>query len=98
LFTFIYFISLDEVNDDLLTFYAATYDFINFVSPGIWAGMHTVRYFDGKTYEWVGISRQPNILGKVCSLTSISLHESPCSTCNIRYLTFGLNYCFCQYS
>nr|CAD1842716.1 unnamed protein product [Ananas comosus var. bracteatus] len=32
---------------------------------GIWAGMHTVRYFDGKTYEWVGISRQPNIMGKV---------------------------------
>ncbi|KAA3476703.1 CDP-diacylglycerol--serine O-phosphatidyltransferase 1-like [Gossypium australe] len=30
----------------------------------IWAGMHTVRYFDGKTYEWVGISRQPNIIGK----------------------------------
>ncbi|KAG0461550.1 hypothetical protein HPP92_021847 [Vanilla planifolia] len=35
------------------------------VSNGIWAGMHTVRYFDGKTYEWVGISRQPNIIGKV---------------------------------
>lgn len=35
-------------------------------SAGIWAGMHTVRYFDGKTYEWVGISRQPNIIGKVC--------------------------------
>ncbi|KAG9449016.1 hypothetical protein H6P81_008981 [Aristolochia fimbriata] len=32
---------------------------------GIWAGMHTVRYFDGKTYEWVGISRQPNIISKV---------------------------------
>ncbi|KAK8647635.1 hypothetical protein V6N13_121365 [Hibiscus sabdariffa] len=32
---------------------------------GIWAGMHTVRYFDGRTYEWVGISRQPNIIGKV---------------------------------
>ncbi|GAB2280019.1 heat shock protein Pss1 [Dionaea muscipula] len=32
---------------------------------GIWAGMHTVRYFDGKTYEWVGLSRQPNIIGKV---------------------------------
>ncbi|KAL6566364.1 heat shock protein Pss1 [Orobanche gracilis] len=32
---------------------------------GIWAGMRTVRYFDGKTYEWVGISRQPNIMGKV---------------------------------
>ncbi|KVI05374.1 Phosphatidyl serine synthase [Cynara cardunculus var. scolymus] len=32
---------------------------------GIWAGMHTVRYFDAKTYEWVGISRQPNILSKV---------------------------------
>ncbi|CAA6673125.1 unnamed protein product [Spirodela intermedia] len=31
----------------------------------IWAGMRTVRYFDGKTYEWVGISRQPNIFGKV---------------------------------
>ncbi|KAL6505780.1 heat shock protein Pss1 [Orobanche hederae] len=31
----------------------------------IWAGMRTVRYFDGKTYEWVGISRQPNIMGKV---------------------------------
>ncbi|RWW89517.1 hypothetical protein BHE74_00001535 [Ensete ventricosum] len=24
--------------------------------------MRTVRYFDGKTYEWVGISRQPNII------------------------------------
>ncbi|XP_049932322.1 CDP-diacylglycerol--serine O-phosphatidyltransferase 1-like isoform X2 [Nymphaea colorata] len=32
---------------------------------GIWAGMRTVRYFDGRTYEWVGISRQPNIIGKV---------------------------------
>ncbi|KAL6848631.1 hypothetical protein ACP4OV_021214 [Aristida adscensionis] len=32
---------------------------------GIWAGMHTVRYFDGKTYEWVGLSRQPSIMGKV---------------------------------
>ncbi|XP_064943591.1 CDP-diacylglycerol--serine O-phosphatidyltransferase 1-like isoform X1 [Musa acuminata AAA Group] len=32
---------------------------------GICAGMRTVRYFDGKTYEWVGISRQPNIIGKV---------------------------------
>ncbi|KAE8707253.1 CDP-diacylglycerol--serine O-phosphatidyltransferase 1 [Hibiscus syriacus] len=32
---------------------------------GIWSGMHTVRYVDGKTYEWVGISRQPNIMGKV---------------------------------
>uniref|UniRef100_A0A2N9IC31 CDP-diacylglycerol--serine O-phosphatidyltransferase n=1 Tax=Fagus sylvatica TaxID=28930 RepID=A0A2N9IC31_FAGSY len=31
---------------------------------GIWAGMHTVRYFDGKTYKWVGLSRQPNIFGK----------------------------------
>jgi phosphatidylserine synthase 2 len=27
--------------------------------------MHTVRYFDGKTYKWVGLSRQPNIIGKV---------------------------------
>ncbi|RZB43563.1 CDP-diacylglycerol--serine O-phosphatidyltransferase 1 isoform C [Glycine soja] len=32
---------------------------------GIWAGMHTVRYFDGKTYKWVGLSQQPNIIGKV---------------------------------
>ncbi|KAB5538128.1 hypothetical protein DKX38_015661 [Salix brachista] len=31
----------------------------------IWAGMHTVGYFDGRTYEWVGISRQPNIMGRV---------------------------------
>ncbi|GFP99575.1 cdp-diacylglycerol--serine o-phosphatidyltransferase 1 [Phtheirospermum japonicum] len=31
---------------------------------GIWAGMRTVRYFDGKTYEWVGISQQPNIMSK----------------------------------
>ncbi|XP_023541085.1 CDP-diacylglycerol--serine O-phosphatidyltransferase 1-like isoform X2 [Cucurbita pepo subsp. pepo] len=31
---------------------------------GIWAGMRTVRYFDGKTYNWVGLSRQPNIIGK----------------------------------
>ncbi|BAD82153.1 Phosphatidylserine synthase I-like [Oryza sativa Japonica Group] len=43
---------------------------------GIWAGMHTVRYFDGKTYEWVGLSRQPSIMGKksgclVCSLVSL---------------------------
>ncbi|KAF8399059.1 hypothetical protein HHK36_014925 [Tetracentron sinense] len=36
---------------------------------GIWAGMHTVRYFDGRTYEWVGISRQPNIISKVCSIS-----------------------------
>ncbi|XP_006646210.1 CDP-diacylglycerol--serine O-phosphatidyltransferase 2-like isoform X2 [Oryza brachyantha] len=32
---------------------------------GIWAGMQTVSYFDGKTYEWVGLSRQPSIMGKV---------------------------------
>ncbi|CAK9151288.1 unnamed protein product [Ilex paraguariensis] len=31
----------------------------------IWTGMHTVQYFDGKTYEWIGISRQPNLIGKV---------------------------------
>ncbi|KAE8736362.1 CDP-diacylglycerol--serine O-phosphatidyltransferase 1 [Hibiscus syriacus] len=40
-------------------------DFLTCNWFGIWAGMHTVRYFDGKTYEWVGISRQPNIMGKV---------------------------------
>ncbi|XP_062081916.1 uncharacterized protein LOC133788450 isoform X2 [Humulus lupulus] len=34
-------------------------------STCIWVGMHTVRYFDGKTYKWVRISRQPNIIGKV---------------------------------
>lgn len=27
--------------------------------------MKTVRYFDGRTYEWVGLSRQPNIMSKV---------------------------------
>lgn len=39
---------------------------MNLCPTGIWAGMRTVRYFDGKTYEWVGISRQPNIISKVC--------------------------------
>ncbi|KAL2612016.1 hypothetical protein R1flu_023708 [Riccia fluitans] len=32
---------------------------------GIWAGLSTVRYFEGKTYEWVGLSRQPSLIGKV---------------------------------
>ncbi|KAA3456114.1 CDP-diacylglycerol--serine O-phosphatidyltransferase 1-like isoform X2 [Gossypium australe] len=41
------------------------YPFLFGFLVGIWAGMHTVRYFDGRTYEWVGISRQPNIIGKV---------------------------------
>jgi phosphatidylserine synthase 2 len=35
---------------------------------GIWAGMRTVRYFDGKAYAWVGLSRQPSIMDKVCLL------------------------------
>lgn len=42
---------------------------------GIWAGMRTVRYFDGKTYKWVGLSRQPNIIGKV-SLSLIFYQET----------------------
>ncbi|KAL8491629.1 hypothetical protein ACS0TY_023284 [Phlomoides rotata] len=37
---------------------------------GIWAGMLTVLYFDGRTYEWVGISQQPNIMGKVLQFAS----------------------------
>eukprot|EP00243_Klebsormidium_subtile_P006969 TRINITY_DN3040_c0_g1_i1.p1 TRINITY_DN3040_c0_g1~~TRINITY_DN3040_c0_g1_i1.p1 ORF type:complete len:419 (+),score=83.51 TRINITY_DN3040_c0_g1_i1:171-1427(+) len=32
---------------------------------GIWAGMKTVKYFEGKTYTWVGISKQPTLSGKV---------------------------------
>jgi phosphatidylserine synthase 2 len=32
---------------------------------GIWAGMKTVNYFDGKTYAWVGLSQQKSIFGKV---------------------------------
>lgn len=40
--------------------------FLKKISSGIWAGMRTVRYFDGKTYEWVGVSRQPSIICKVC--------------------------------
>jgi phosphatidylserine synthase 2 len=36
------------------------------VCKGIWAGMRTVRYFDGKAYAWVGLSRQPSIMDKVC--------------------------------
>ncbi|RWW05384.1 hypothetical protein GW17_00031337 [Ensete ventricosum] len=46
-------------------------DVVLVYDSGIWAGMRTVRYFDGKTYEWVGISRQPNIIGKVCSSTIV---------------------------
>jgi hypothetical protein len=38
------------------------------VCKGIWAGMRTVRYFDGKAYAWVGLSRQPSIMDKVCLL------------------------------
>ena len=48
---------------------------------GIWAGMNTVRHFDGKTYKWVGLSRQPNIIGKVCLK-------------NMFYLTF---FCLLKY-
>ncbi|XP_020105465.1 CDP-diacylglycerol--serine O-phosphatidyltransferase 2-like [Ananas comosus] len=32
---------------------------------GIWAGMRTVTYINGKTYKWVGLSCQPNIISKV---------------------------------
>lgn len=38
--------------------------------------MKTVRYFDAKTYEWVGLSRQPNILGKVCFFSSV-INDNP---------------------
>jgi phosphatidylserine synthase 2 len=31
---------------------------------GIWAGMKTVKYFDGKTYNWVGVSQQKTIIDK----------------------------------
>lgn len=39
---------------------------------GIWAGMQTVRYFDGKTYNWVGLSQQKSIFGKVRVLSASS--------------------------
>ncbi|CAM6099516.1 unnamed protein product [Calypogeia fissa] len=32
---------------------------------GIWAGLRTVKYFEGKTYEWVGLSRQPTMYDKL---------------------------------
>lgn len=32
---------------------------------GIWFGMKTVKYFDGKTYNWVGVSQQKSFYGKV---------------------------------
>ncbi|KAG0629677.1 hypothetical protein M758_1G121400 [Ceratodon purpureus] len=32
---------------------------------GIWSGMKTVKYFDGKTYNWVGVSQQKSLYGKV---------------------------------
>lgn len=59
---------------------------------GIWAGMHTVRYFDGKTYEWVGISRQPNIMGKVMFGSVLSISQSTlCSRFNADDI-YVLNY------
>lgn len=36
-------------------------------NSGIWAGMRTVTYINGKTYKWVGLSCQPNIISKVSS-------------------------------
>lgn len=38
-------------------------------SSGIYLGMKSVEYFDGKTYEWIGLSRQTSFSGKVCVLT-----------------------------
>jgi phosphatidylserine synthase 2 len=32
---------------------------------GIYLGMKSVKYFDGKTYEWIGLSRQRSFSGKV---------------------------------
>ncbi|KAL0296680.1 UNVERIFIED_CONTAM: CDP-diacylglycerol--serine O-phosphatidyltransferase 1 [Sesamum radiatum] len=56
---------------------------------GIWAGMRTVRYFDGRTYEWVGISRQPNIMSKMPndldSFYFLPFPMAECS-CSLRYL------------
>ena len=46
-----------------------------------------MRYFDGKTYKWVGLSRQPNIMGRVCF--------SDFDCCFV--VTLFLNLCF-QYS
>lgn len=52
----------------VLQFLATVYDdsFLLTCIVGIWAGMHTVRYFDGRTYHWVSLSQQPNIINKVC--------------------------------
>lgn len=33
-----------------------------------------MKYFDGKTYAWVGLSRQKSILGKVGISPSFPLH------------------------
>ena len=41
---------------------------------GIWAGMKTVKYFDGKTYAWVGLSQQKSIFGKVCIFLGAYFH------------------------
>jgi hypothetical protein len=49
--------------------------------------MHTVRYFDGKTYEWVGLSRQPSIMGKVCSLKNTLTDQwMPCLMIQLQFL------------
>lgn len=50
--------------------------------------MRTVRYFDGKTYKWVGLSRQPNIIGKV-SLALISSQRKKKSSIRSVLLIVG---------
>lgn len=55
------------------------------VSSGIWAGMKTVKYFEGKTYTWVGISKQPTLRQKV----SIRF-ELPRSLQNLPFFLFPL--------
>jgi hypothetical protein len=49
-----------------------------------------VRYFDGKTYVWVGLSRQPNIISKVRSL-DVQANELSCKACSTAgsFLSFG---------
>lgn len=60
--------------------------------------MRTVRYFDGRTYEWVGISRQPNIIGKVCSRCYSHHKYIRTSFSSDNYLFVLLSYILCGVS
>uniref|UniRef100_A0A0E0JMI6 CDP-diacylglycerol--serine O-phosphatidyltransferase n=1 Tax=Oryza punctata TaxID=4537 RepID=A0A0E0JMI6_ORYPU len=52
-------------NQLLLWVLSVGFELMEVRKAALTTGMHTVHYFDGKTYEWVGLSRQPSIMAKV---------------------------------